>query len=249
MMVVCWLLCTFIAVLALFGTHVRAQTIALSGGVSTFSEAKGGTVAFQGKDTEAVVGAGILGGHFALGATGIRRFGRGDVVAGQQEMRLDLPTDLFNTGHTSFGTGLGAHALLSENSVLNVFVGASSQEGGSVLFQSTTLEQFTTYARWTKRLSAHCGVDSFAYWSSSPTLLGSTSCSVPGGVKWAGKLRLWRRCSLWSCKPHRATASVGAQGDVRAFKWHLSTRWNCFYLHTRTGTREHCRSLQIDPAS
>ncbi|MGI4758169.1 MAG: hypothetical protein ACRYGF_15140 [Janthinobacterium lividum] len=170
------------------GPSAQAQVFELSGGVSTLYDAKGGAVVIHGRQTDTTLGAGMVGGHFAMGATSVRGTKLGTVSLGQQEFRLDLPTDVFDGSHLSFGTGLGLHSQLSHGGDLKVFGGVSSADGGTPLFRTTQLQRFAGFARLSEPVGKRCTVQATGFLAASSALLGSAECSPVKGMRVAGTL-------------------------------------------------------------
>jgi hypothetical protein len=181
-----WLFGVTIILLAEHGFTIHAQAFELSGGASTLYNAKGGSVIIHGQQMETTLGAGLVDGHFAVGAVSVRKTHAGIVTGGQQEFHLDLPTDVFDGSHLSFGTGLGLHTTLPGGGELRVFGGMSSKEGGTPLFRTTQLQRFAGFVRWTKPMTSRCTVEWMGFKSASSALFESTECRLGKGVRLAG---------------------------------------------------------------
>ena len=155
-----------------------AQVIEVVGGASTAYDAQGGSVTVHSERGESSFGAGMVGGHLQAGGASTRLVGHGSVTAGQQQLALDLPTDLFSTGHRLSGLGLGVRQHADHGTALTAFAGLSSQEGGSALFRTASTGARTGYTQLRHHVSSGCTVSSLLLLSQTHTALGSLECRV-----------------------------------------------------------------------
>src|SRR5215467_3381556 len=82
-----------------------AQVFKIDGGTSTLFNANGGTISMKAPNYDASFGAGTFDGHFELGAVAKTRVMGYTVTAGDDNVRFDLPTDIF--GNTSYYSARG----------------------------------------------------------------------------------------------------------------------------------------------
>jgi len=99
-----------VIILALaIGAHppAVAQMIQVAGGYSTLFGAQGGEVTIQNPNSKAVMGAGFIGGQFAYGAALQAKLGAYDLIAGDNPIPVNLPTDVFDNIHYFAARGIG----------------------------------------------------------------------------------------------------------------------------------------------
>lgn len=124
------------------------QVFDVSAGVSTLYGAEGASVAIHGVNSETSIGAGLINGHFGIGASSTARIRGGFLTTGQQQLSMELPTDIFGGGPILAGVGVGYHSTPSNGPIINGFVGMSSTESGTPLFQSSHLDSPAAYIQW-----------------------------------------------------------------------------------------------------
>ncbi len=161
------------------------QVFEVSAGASTSYGAEGGTVTIEGTNSKTILGAGIIEGHFAAGGSSSRAFAQGTLTTGQESFRMDLPTDIFDTSHTLYGTGVGYVSKLIAGNGVEAFAGFGSQEGGTPLFQTSSLNQATLYGRWSHPLPAGCSWILTGLHSTESVVLGSLACRHSRALRYA----------------------------------------------------------------
>jgi hypothetical protein len=165
-------------------SRLHAQIIEVSGGASTLYNAEGGSIHLHGRSTDVLFGAGWTQGGFAAGGSATRRLSNGgSITAGQQELSMDLPTDVFDTAHTFFGVGLGAEHRLGSNGMLRTFAGALSLESGTPLFRTTSFGKLSQYGQWKSHVTSNCDVTAIAVSGMYRTGLGSLQCKRGRALK------------------------------------------------------------------
>ncbi len=87
--------------------QVRAQVYELSGGDSSLYQASGGSLSIHGPSYNTTLGAGYITGHFVYGAKVEKEIGKNLYTAGDDQIQLTLPTDIFNPSHYLYARGLG----------------------------------------------------------------------------------------------------------------------------------------------
>ena len=182
----------------------------LSGGASTAYSSEGASVRVHARDTEASVGLGVVQGGFAAGGALSRKLGNSTFTLGQQELHMDLPTDVFDTTHFLFATGLGMTRVRGDVSVQS-FVGWASQEGGTPLFRAARLGKPTQFLQGSRPVGSGCGI-------SLTELLGEVSAALLG-VK----------CDLQPDLTVAASLGEGAGSPYAA----VSTVWKRRHLRLR----------------
>jgi len=124
-----------LALLFLFAQIVPAQVFKIDGGTSTLFNADGGTIFMKAPNYEASFGAGTFDGHFELGAVAKTKVMGYTVTAGDDNVRFDLPTDIF--GNTSYYSARGVGISKQyEDSGFYVLGGLTSEWVGSSFFQA-----------------------------------------------------------------------------------------------------------------
>ncbi len=166
-------------------SSIHAQIFELSGGASTLYGAQGGSVIIHSTEMETSIGAGLLGHHFAAGGAAIHRIKDGSIVAGQQECSMDLPTDVFDTSHIFFGTGVGLHESLAAAHSLNAFAGLTSAEAGTPLFQSVDVGRLSAFTQWKRPLGASCSFLATVVLADSDSVIHSVQCSAGPKIAFA----------------------------------------------------------------
>jgi len=196
------------AALGLFHSNVSAQVFALSAGASTMYGAEGATLMIRGKGYESSIGAGLSNGHFAIGGTSVRQIKDGSLTAGQQGFSMELPTDVFQGGHIFFGAGLGLRRQRTDQDGLNLFAGYTSFEGGTPLFQTSSLGNLAAFGQWKKQLSTHCSSLATGLLSTKVIALESVQCArsrhlvysftagVGAGAPYVAASVIWKKQNL-----------------------------------------------------
>src|ERR1700733_13139639 len=87
--------------------HLDAQVLELNGGSSSLYQAQGGTLSARGPSYDASLGAGIVAGKFVGGANFTKMAGRYKFIVGDDYVRFELPTDIFDSSHYLIALGAG----------------------------------------------------------------------------------------------------------------------------------------------
>ncbi len=153
---------TMLAVVMILGTSLVAggQIFRLQAGTSTLFNADGGAVQFKAPNYDGQVGVGFMDDKFRLGASFRTRIMGNTVTAGDETVRFDLPTDVFDSSHYFLARGLGVlhpYALgnvyafvgtTSEGFITPFFSAASSADRVGVLYFDRKLSpRFRFYSR------------------------------------------------------------------------------------------------------
>lgn len=170
-------------VAVLLSAGASGQVIEISGGASTEYGAEGGTLRMHTANAETSIGMGVVDHHFAMGGETVRRIAGGLETVGQQQIAMDLPTDVFQTSHMLFGTGAGVDRGFGESRHLAMFAGVTSEEGGTPLFQTTEVRHVAVFGRWRRRISERCSEMSTGLRATTLVLLESLECVRANGVR------------------------------------------------------------------
>ena len=108
----------------------RCTVVELTDGASTLYDAQGGAITIHTEHSETFLGAGMNNGRFSFGAGTIRNIRAGRVYLGEQQLRVNAPTDVFDTSHILLGLGVGAADLRAISGAhLRLFGGFSGGTG------------------------------------------------------------------------------------------------------------------------
>jgi hypothetical protein len=119
---------------ALSQLPVRAQLFQVQGGTSTMYHAQGGTLSFKAGNLEGGLSGGVQDGSVRLGAF-LRTEWRGyDVSMGDNTLRFELPTDVFDASHFVQSRGVGITRKFGRLKI-GTFGGVSSSRFGPTFFQ------------------------------------------------------------------------------------------------------------------
>jgi hypothetical protein len=130
----------------------QAQIFKLQGGDSTLFQAEGGSLDVKAPNYEGNLGLGFFEGHFQLGATMRTKFRDYTLIGGDDSIRFDLPTDIFDGGYYFYARGAGI-ARIEKNESLYFFGGVTSTWQGTSFFQSAHAENPTAILFFDRRLT------------------------------------------------------------------------------------------------
>lgn len=152
------------------------QIFEVSAGASTSYGAEGAAVTIEGKNSETSLGGGFLHGQFAAGGSTSRPYAGGVMTAGQEDFRMDLPTDVFDSSHILYGMGIGFKSLPNASQSLQLFAGFESQEGGTPIFHTSSIEQAALYGQWSRPWHGSCSWTLTGLVSTESAAITSVSC-------------------------------------------------------------------------
>jgi len=118
----------------------HAQVLELNGGSSSLYQTQGGSILLRGPVYETEVGAGLISGRLVAGGRLAYRDKATTYSAGVEEVRFNLPTDLFNSDHRLLGVGVGMKVAHPETK-LELFAGGSSQRFDTPLFTGVRADE------------------------------------------------------------------------------------------------------------
>jgi hypothetical protein len=99
--------------IAIMIPNLHGQVFEVGGGASSLYQAQGGTLAAHGPSYDASIGAGIVAGKFVGGANLTKMVGRSTYILGDDYIRFQLPTDIFDTSHYLVAQGAGVKTTLA----------------------------------------------------------------------------------------------------------------------------------------
>src|ERR1700690_152449 len=117
--------------------NATAQVFKVQGGTSTLLNAEGGSVEFKAPNYDGTIGLGFFDGPFEYGAQARRQFHAYTLLAGDDMVPFNLPTDIFDGSHYFSARGMGA-TRKDANGSLYAFVGATSTWLGTGFFNAAT---------------------------------------------------------------------------------------------------------------
>ncbi len=163
---------------SLVSSRLRAQVFELSGGSSTAYDAKGAALEIHGDHSATTLGAGWQAGHFEAGGASMRQFGQRSLTVGQQQMRMDQPTDIFDEAHLFSGMGVGFRTAVEGKDGIALFAGFSADQSGSPLYNSQVLRTHAGVVRWQHAFGESCFVVSTGVISQTSSVLQSLACTA-----------------------------------------------------------------------
>lgn len=113
---------------------VHPQVFEISGGNSSLYQAGGGSASVHAPTYNMTIGAGTIDGHFSYGANIEREVGSDLYIAGDQQIDLLLPTDIFDPSHYFYARGVALKARRMHTDLF-VFGGTLSTLQQSPLFE------------------------------------------------------------------------------------------------------------------
>jgi hypothetical protein len=112
-----------------------AQIFHPQAGSSTLMGAHGGSVGFEAPGYSGAFSAGYVDGRFELGGVIRTTFKGYEVFAGDDTLRFNFPTDVFDSSYYFIGRGIGV-SRTSDLGFFKAFVGSSSEYVGTNFFQA-----------------------------------------------------------------------------------------------------------------
>jgi len=131
---------------------LNAQIFKLQGGDSTLFQAQGGSLDFQAPNYSGSLGAGLFEGKFEMGATLRTQFRGYTFTGGDDSVRFDLPTDIFDTDYYFSARGMGI-SQGDKNQGYYAFAGVTSNWLGTGFFQSAEAQDPVAILFFHRRLS------------------------------------------------------------------------------------------------
>ena len=187
------------SLLTLMIPSLHGQVFEVSGGSSSLYQAQGGTLAAHGPSYNASIGAGVVAGRFIGGPNLTKMIGRSTYILGDDYIRFQLPTDIFDTSHYLVAQGAGVKTTLRNTDVF-AFAGATSTEFNSPLFEGARAENPAGIVFLTKRLTPTLEASSKMVFSRQTTAIQS--------LEWqpAEKLKLAASTGIGANQPYGAAS-------------------------------------------
>jgi hypothetical protein len=132
-------LALLLALLLMPAVRIHAQVFKIEGGDSTLFQAQGGSVEFKAPNYSGSLGLGFFDGRFEMGANLRAKFRGFTYTAGDDSVRFDLPTDIFDTDYYFFARGLGVSKEEKDRGFY-AFAGMTSNWLGTGFFQAAQAE-------------------------------------------------------------------------------------------------------------
>lgn len=119
---------------------LHGQVFRVQGGESTLLNAQGGSVEFKAPDYDGTIGLGFYNGKFEYGGNTRYQFRGYKILAGDEAIPFNLPTDVFDSSHYFSARGIGA-TRSNENGEFYAFAGATSTWLGTGFFNGATSDR------------------------------------------------------------------------------------------------------------
>lgn len=184
----------------------HAQVFEVKAGSSSLLQAQGGTLTVRGASYDASVGLGLVAGRTVVGANVTKLAGGSLYTLGSHAMVVNLPTDVFNSGHVIYATGASVRRKPGGGE-LTVFGGATSKNYGSPFFDGMTMQEPLGVMLWKRALGEHVTASSQVMVTRKVTALSSVA---------------WTPSQRWQLA---ASGGVGANAPYVAASVSGSKRW------------------------
>jgi hypothetical protein len=192
-----------------FGAQARAQVFELSGGDSSLYQASGGSVSMHGPSYNATLGAGFITGHFVYGAKVEKEIGKSLYTAGDDQIQLSFPTDIFNPSHYLYARGLGMKTQRGGFDIL-AFAGTISTIYQTPIFEGGGFGGGMGYLSLQKNIAPK--------WKFISDTLISSKMTQIASVQWSPARRM----------EFALSGGVGANSPYAAASMNFSRKWADF---------------------
>ncbi|HKR86348.1 MAG TPA: hypothetical protein VJS37_19465 [Terriglobales bacterium] len=187
-----------------------AQVFRVQGGTSTMLDAQGGSVEFKAPNYDGSVGIGYYNGQVMFGGETRYKYHDYTFLAGDDSVRFDLPTDVFD--HSHYFSARGAGFIRSEHDrTLYAFAGTTSTWLGTGFFNAATIDRPVAIVFYQRKLQDNLRLYSHNVAGNRQTLLE--------GLEWTPEK--WAHASvtggIGSNQPY-AAAAFDAESQKLAFK-------------------------------
>jgi hypothetical protein len=178
-----------LVVVALFATGAGAQVFRVQGGTSTLLNAEGGSVEFKAPTYDGSFGLGYYNGQVMFGGETRYKYHDYTILAGDDSVRFDLPTDVFDHSHSFSARGAGV-TRTDHDRTMYAFGGTTSTWLGTGFFNAATSDSPVAILFYQRKLSDNLRVFSRNILSARQTFLQGLEwsperwahASVTGGV-------------------------------------------------------------------
>lgn len=137
-------------------------------------DAQGGEVSVRGPSYTMSLSGGNLSGAFIGGAKLVKKTRQASFILGDDFIRFDLPTDVFDAGHYVIAQGAGIHAT-PNNADIFAFVGGTSNMYSSPFFEGARAQQTAALLFFKKNWSSQWSFHSDTFVSQKTTMIESSS--------------------------------------------------------------------------
>jgi hypothetical protein len=143
-----------LALLPQLVSAAHAQIFKVQGGSSTLLNADGGQLDFKSPQYEGSIGGGFVDGKFGMGAVTRYQYRGYSVIAGDDLVTFQLPTDLFDSSHYFSARGLGiSHS--DEQESFYALLGETSTWFGTGFFQAAQSDHPVGILFFQRRIRKH----------------------------------------------------------------------------------------------
>lgn len=129
--------CAVFVLITLLAGGASAQVFRVQGGDSTLLNAQGGSVEFKAPNYDGAVGLGFYNGKLEFGGETRRLFHGYTLLAGDDSVPFNLPTDIFDASHYFSARGMGVTRTNAERSFYT-FAGTTSTWLGTGFFNAAS---------------------------------------------------------------------------------------------------------------
>ena len=144
--------CALLLVIALIAMEAGAQVFRVQGGTSTMLDAQGGSVEFKAPNYDGSFGLGYYNGQVMFGGETRYKYHDYTVLAGDDSVRFDLPTDVFDHSHYFSARGTGVTRSDHDRSMY-MFAGTTSTWLGTGFFTAATSDSPVAILFYQRKLS------------------------------------------------------------------------------------------------
>jgi len=195
---------------ALITAGASAQVFRVQGGTSTMLDAQGGSVEFKAPNYDGSFGLGYYNGQVMFGGETRYKYHDYTVLAGDDSVRFDLPTDVFDHSHYFSARGAGITTSDHDRSMY-AFAGTTSTWLGTGFFNAATSDSPVAILFYQRKLSDNVRFFSRNILSNRQTFLQ--------GLEWSPEK--WAHASVTSgvgSNQKYGAATFDAETDKLAFK-------------------------------
>ena len=184
------------------GSFLNAQIFHVQGGISTIFGSDGGSVDVKAPRYDAQIGAGWLNGYFQFGFLGRTKVLGNDILSvGDDTIKVELPTDVFDASHYFIVRGVGIrHDLPNHEGGWSAFLGSTSLGFSSPFFEASRSDRILGAVYYEHKLNDQLRFVSRNLLSDQQTSIQAVEWTVANGVKASAS------AGLGSNQPYLATA-------------------------------------------
>jgi hypothetical protein len=194
----------------LIAAGASAQVFRVQGGTSTMMDAQGGSVEFKAPNYDGSFGLGYYNGQVMFGGETRYKYHDYIVLAGDDSVHFDLPTDVFDHSHYFSARGAGIESADRDHN-LYVFAGTTSTWLGTGFFNAATSDRPVAIFFYQRKLR-----DNVRFFSRN---IASDRQTMLEGLEWSPEK--WAHASVTggvgSNQPY-AAAAFDAETQKLAFK-------------------------------